>query len=58
MRRSASSTIDQNNIIKIMSVAAMVFLPPTLFASIWGMNFQHMPELDWACGYPSRSSSW
>jgi magnesium transporter len=44
--------IDQNNIIKIMSVAAMVFLPPTLFASIWGMNFQHMPELSEWWGYP------
>lgn len=44
--------IDQNNIIKIMSVAAMVFLPPTLFASIWGMNFQHMPELSSFWGYP------
>jgi magnesium transporter len=43
---------EQNNIIKIMSVAAMVFLPPTLFASIWGMNFHHMPELDWVLGYP------
>ncbi|MBV9903018.1 MAG: magnesium transporter CorA family protein, partial [Alphaproteobacteria bacterium] len=38
--------IDQNNIIKIMSVAAIVFLPPTLFASIWGMNFHFMPELN------------
>lgn len=44
--------IDQNNIIKIMSVAAMVFLPPTLFASIWGMNFHSMPELDEWWGYP------
>ncbi|GAA0544918.1 magnesium transporter [Rhizomicrobium palustre] len=44
--------IDQNNIIKIMSVAAMVFLPPTLFASIWGMNFQEMPELHSHFGYP------
>jgi magnesium transporter len=43
---------EQNNIIKIMSVAAMVFLPPTLFASIWGMNFRHMPELDWVWAYP------
>lgn len=43
---------EQNNIIKIMSVAAMVFLPPTLFASIWGMNFAHMPELAWPLGYP------
>jgi magnesium transporter len=44
--------IDQNNIIKIMSVAAMVFLPPTLIASVYGMNFQHMPELSWVSGYP------
>ncbi|MEJ0041020.1 MAG: magnesium transporter CorA family protein [Rhizomicrobium sp.] len=44
--------IDQNNIIKIMSVAAIVFLPPTLFASIWGMNFQAMPELHTMIGYP------
>jgi magnesium transporter len=43
---------EQNNIIKIMSVAAMVFLPPTLFASIWGMNFRFMPELSSAWGYP------
>ncbi|HTO40434.1 MAG TPA: magnesium transporter CorA family protein [Rhizomicrobium sp.] len=43
---------EQSNIIKIMSVAAMVFLPPTLFASIWGMNFKHMPELDSPMGYP------
>ena len=43
---------EQNNIIKIMSVAAMVFLPPTLFASIWGMNFTHMPELRSPLGYP------
>lgn len=44
--------IDQNNIIKIFSVAAVVFLPPTLIASIYGMNFHHMPELSWAIGYP------
>jgi magnesium transporter len=44
--------IDQNNIIKIMSVAAMVFLPPTLFASIWGMNFHFMPELNQWWAYP------
>ncbi|MBV8800585.1 MAG: magnesium/cobalt transporter CorA [Alphaproteobacteria bacterium] len=43
---------EQNNIIKIMSVAAMVFLPPTLFASMWGMNFQYMPDLHWRLGYP------
>lgn len=44
--------IEQNNIIKIFSVAAAVFLPPTLIASIWGMNFEFMPELDWPFGYP------
>ncbi len=44
--------IEQNNIIKIFSVAAVVFLPPTLIASIYGMNFQVMPELEWLLGYP------
>ena len=45
-------SIEQNNIIKIFSVAAVVFMPPTLIASIYGMNFTHMPELDWQFGYP------
>lgn len=44
--------IEQNQIIKIFSIAAVVFLPPTLVASIYGMNFQFMPELDWLLGYP------
>jgi magnesium transporter len=44
--------IEQNAIIKIFSVAAVVFLPPTLIASIYGMNFDYMPELDWRFGYP------
>jgi magnesium transporter len=44
--------IEQNQIIKLFSVAAVVFLPPTLIASIYGMNFKHMPELDWTFGYP------
>lgn len=44
--------IEQNAIIKIFSVAAVVFLPPTLIASIYGMNFHHMPELFWHYGYP------
>ncbi len=43
--------IEQNNIIKIFSVASVVFLPPTLIASIYGMNFRHMPELEWPFGY-------
>jgi len=44
--------IEQNDIIKIFSVAAVAFLPPTLIASIYGMNFHFMPELDWKLGYP------
>ncbi|KQU76638.1 magnesium transporter [Aminobacter sp. DSM 101952] len=44
--------IEQNGIIKIVSVAAVVFLPPTLVASIYGMNFDGMPELRWMLGYP------
>lgn len=44
--------INQNKIIKIFSVAAVALLPPTLIASIYGMNFQHMPELRWTWGYP------
>lgn len=43
--------LEQNNIIKIFSVAAVMFMPPTLIASIYGMNFRHMPELDWDLGY-------
>ena len=38
--------------IKIFSVVAAIFLPPTLIASSYGMNFQFMPELHWAYGYP------
>ncbi|MCX7303880.1 MAG: magnesium transporter CorA family protein [Hyphomicrobiales bacterium] len=44
--------IEQNAIIKIVSVAAVVFLPPTLVASVYGMNFEIMPELKWIFGYP------
>jgi len=44
--------IEQNQIIKIFSIAAVVFLPPTLVASLYGMNFRIMPELDWKWGYP------
>ncbi len=46
--------IEQNNIIKIFSVAAAVFLPPTLIASIYGMNFHFMPELELALWLPDR----
>jgi magnesium transporter len=44
--------INQNKIIKILSVASVALLPPTLIASIYGMNFKAMPELDWSWGYP------
>jgi magnesium transporter len=45
-------TIEQNGIIKIFSVAAVTLLPPTLIASVYGMNFKYMPELEWSYGYP------
>lgn len=45
-------SIEQNHIIKIFSVAAVMFLPPTLVASVYGMNFDFMPELKWHIGYP------
>ena len=45
-------SIEQNAIIKIFSVAAVAFMPPTLVASIYGMNFHFMPELDEVWGYP------
>ena len=44
--------INQNKIIKIFSVASVALLPPTLIASLYGMNFKYMPELDWQGGYP------
>ncbi|MCS3434471.1 magnesium/cobalt transporter CorA [Klebsiella sp. BIGb0407] len=46
-------SIEQNRIIKIFSVVSVVFLPPTLVASSYGMNFEFMPELTWSFGYPS-----
>jgi len=44
--------LEQNNIIKLFSVMAVVLMPPTLIASIYGMNFKSMPELEWTHGYP------
>ncbi|MBU1375285.1 MAG: magnesium transporter CorA family protein [Alphaproteobacteria bacterium] len=44
--------IEQNGIIKFFSVVAVVFMPPTLIASIYGMNFDVLPELHWKAGYP------
>jgi magnesium transporter len=45
-------SVEQNNIIKIFSIAAVVLLPPTLVATIYGMNFKNMPEISWEYGYP------
>ena len=44
--------LEQNLVMKIFSVFAVVFMPPTLISGIYGMNFEHMPELKWLFGYP------
>jgi magnesium transporter len=44
--------LEQNNNIKVFSIAAVLFLPPTLVGTVYGMNFEHMPELHWTIGYP------
>ncbi len=44
--------VEQTNIIKTFTVVSVALMPPTLIASIYGMNFQHMPELEWTFGYP------
>lgn len=49
-------SIEQNAAMKLFSWAALVFLPPTLIAGIYGMNFKHMPELSWLYGYPMALS--
>jgi len=45
-------SLEQNLVMKIFSVVAVVLMPPTLIAGIYGMNFRHMPELSWVGGYP------
>jgi magnesium transporter len=45
-------SIEQNAAMKLFSWAALIFLPPTLIAGVYGMNFRHMPELNWVYGYP------
>lgn len=47
-----SINVEQNQIIKLFSVVAVMLTPPIVVASIYGMNFRHMPELDWVYGYP------
>lgn len=44
--------IEQSNVTKIFTVAALFFMPPTMIASVYGMNFKHMPEVEWTYGYP------
>jgi len=48
----ASVAASTNQVMKVFTVLATIFLPPTLIASIYGMNFAHMPELRWEVGYP------
>jgi magnesium transporter len=45
-------TISQNDIFKVLTVASIVGIPPTLMAGVYGMNFKVMPELNWSLGYP------
>src|SRR5262249_9104665 len=44
--------VEQNAIIKVFSILAVIFLPPTLIGTVYGMNFEHMPELKWPYSYP------
>lgn len=45
-------SLEQNQVMKVFSVFAVIFMPPTLIAGLYGMNFEHMPELKWLFGYP------
>ena len=45
-------SVEQNEVIRVLTVLSTFFFPPTLIASIYGMNFHVMPELSWAFGYP------
>ena len=45
------ANIEQNNVFRVLTVVSVVGIPPTFFASLWGMNFKTMPELDWPHGY-------
>lgn len=44
--------IQQNELFKILTIVSVVGVPPTILVGFWGMNFKHMPELDWTFGYP------
>jgi magnesium transporter len=45
------TNVDQNNIFRILTIVSVVGIPPTFFASMWGMNFKHIPEYNWTYGY-------
>jgi magnesium transporter len=45
-------SIEQNDIFRVLTIASVVGVPPTLMAGVWGMNFKFMPELNWTFGYP------
>ena len=45
------ANIEQNNVFRVLTVVSVIGIPPTFFASLWGMNFKTMPELEWAHGY-------
>jgi magnesium transporter len=44
--------IDQNEVMKVLTIASVVGIPPVLVVGVYGMNFKHMPEYDWTWGYP------
>lgn len=44
--------IRRNELFKIPTIVSVVGVPPTILVGVWGMNFKHMPELDWTFGYP------
>ncbi len=46
------TNVDQNNVFRVLTVFSIIGIPPTFFASMWGMNFKTIPEYDWAWGYP------
>ena len=46
------ANIEQNNVFRVLTVVSVIGIPPTFFASLYGMNFKNMPELNWTYGYP------
>ncbi len=44
--------ISQNETFRILTIVSVIGIPPTILVGVWGMNFKHMPELDWTYGYP------